>query len=290
MRFGGTVINADSMQVYRELRILTARPSLADERRAPHRLYGVLSAAEACSAARWRDLAVAEISDAGMQGRVPVLCGGTGLYLKALTEGLSPMPDVPAAVRRRVRDASDGLEASAVHRLLREKDPAMARRLSPTDRQRMLRALEVVEAMGRSLDSWQKEPPDAPPPGLRFHTILLDPPRGQLYPACEARFRAMADAGALDEVRALQALGLAPELPAMKALGVSHFLAHLDGRCDLETAIAGAQQATRNYAKRQKTWFRHQIIAHIKHNTQYSEKFGDEIFANILKNWLTPQC
>ncbi len=287
IRFGGTVINADSMQVYRELRLLTARPTAADESRVPHRLYGVVSAAEVFSAVRWREMALAEIIEAAAQGRVPVLCGGTGLYIKALTEGLSPIPDVPQSVRRVVRDRFEGAATDAVHQALLAVDPVAAERLPPRDRQRLLRALEVFEATGRSLVSWQQEPADGPPPGMKFHTILLEPPRAALYAACDARFHAMIAAGALEEVAALGALDLDPSLPAMKALGMRSLLDHLAGKCDLETAVAASQQATRNYAKRQNTWFQHQIVAQIKVNEQYSEKICDEIFSKICRNWLT---
>ena len=287
LRRGGTVINADSMQVYRELRLLTARPTAEDEARVPHRLYGVVSVAEAFSAARWRDMALAAIAAAAAEGRVPVLCGGTGLYIKALTDGLSPIPEIPQSVRRAVRARFEDAGTEAVHRALLAADPEAAGRLPPQDRQRLLRALEVFETTGRSLVSWQREPADGPPHGLRFHTILLEPPRPALYAACDARFRAMIGAGALAEVAALRALNLDPSLPAMKALGIPGLLDHLAGKCDLETAVAAAQQATRNYAKRQNTWFQHQIIAQIKVNEQYSEKLTDKIFSKICKNWLT---
>lgn len=284
LRFGGSVINTDSMQVYRELRVLTARPRAVDEARVPHRLYGVVSAAEAFSAARWREMALEEIAAAAGQGQLPVLCGGTGLYIKALTDGLSPIPEIPQSVRRSVRDRFADAAAGAVHQALQAVDPETAGRLPPQDRQRLLRALEVFEATGRSLVSWQREPAEGPPPGLKFHTILLEPPRAALYAACDARFHAMIGDGALDEVAALRALDLDPSQPAMKALGMRSLLDHLAGKCDLETAVAAAQKATRNYAKRQNTWFQHQIIAQIKVNKQYSEKIRDEIFSKICKN------
>jgi len=288
VRFGGTVINADSMQVYRELRLLTARPPATDEVRVPHRLYGVVSATEAFSAVRWREMALVEIAAAAAHGRLPVLCGGTGLYIKALTEGLSPIPDIPQSVRRSVRDRFEAVGTDAVHQALLAVDPVAAGRLPPQDRQRLLRALEVFEATGRSLVSWQREPAEGPPPGMKFYTVLLEPPRAALYAACDARFHAIIGAGALEEVEALRALDLDPLLPAMKALGMRSLLDHLAGKCDLETAVAAAQKATRNYAKRQNTWFQHQIIAQIKAYEQYSEKLRDEIFSKICRNWLTP--
>jgi tRNA dimethylallyltransferase len=285
--FGGTVINADSMQVYRELRIVTARPSAADEARVPHRLYGVIPAAGACSAARWRDLALAAIAETRGGGRLPILCGGTGLYLKALMEGLSPLPDVPAGVRNAVRERYAGAETEAIHAALAGVDPSAAARLRATDRQRLLRALEVVEATGISILEWQRHPPAGPPPGLAFTTILLLPPRAAVYDACDARFRRMAAEGALDEVRALRDLRLDPALPAMKALGVAELIAFLDGRSDLEDAIAAAQQATRNYVKRQYTWFSRQIVSDLVSKEIYSESLRNEIFSFICKKELT---
>lgn len=286
-RFDGVVINADSMQVYAELRILTARPSATDEARVPHRLYGVLSAAETCSAGRWQEMALAEIGAAHDAGRLPVVCGGTGLYLKALTEGLAPMPDVPAAVRDALRGRLRREGAAALHRELAARDPAMAAQLHPGDGQRLARALEVLEATGRSLADWQAKSPAGPVPALRFSTILLAPPRDELYTACDRRLEAMIENGALDEVRQLIAMELDPSLPARKALGVQEFARFLAGECDLATALSAAQQATRRYAKRQMTWFRHQIVADLVSNSQVSERLAGEIFTFIRRNVLT---
>ncbi len=287
-RFDGVVINADSMQVYRELHILTARPTAAEEVRAPHRLYGVLSAAEPCSAGRWRDMALAELDAAREAGRLPVVCGGTGFYVMALVGGLSPIPDVDDAVRRQVQDRFAGRPAEAMHAALQAVDPEMAARLPAGDRQRILRALVVHAATDRTLSEWQAEPRVLPPAGYRFHVITLLPPRDVLYAACDRRFAAMMAAGALDEVRRLAEMGLDPALPAMRALGVPALLRHLAGDCDLETAVAAARQATRNYAKRQITWLRHQIISDLTINAQYSERLTEKIFSFICKNVLTP--
>lgn len=286
-RFRGVVINADSMQVYRELRILTARPSPSDEVRVPHRLYGVMSAAEPCSAGRWRTMALAEIEAAHADGRLPVLCGGTGLYLKSLTEGLSPMPQVPAAVRAAVRGRLKNDGAAALHRELAARDPATAARLEPSDGQRIARALEILEATGRTLAAWQSEPPSGPPPGLDFSTILLVPPRDVLYAACGRRLEEMIAAGALEEVRQLVAMGLDPALPAMKALGIPELARHLAGNCELESAVRAAQQATRRYAKRQLTWLRHQIVADLVYHEQFSERLLGGICTFIRQNVLT---
>jgi len=285
--FNGTVINADSMQMYRELRILTARPGPAEEARVPHRLYGVIPASEACTAARWRDLAVAAIAEARTAGRLPIVCGGTGLYLKALTEGLSPIPDIPDAVRTRLRRRFEKAAAAEIHAALRATDATAAAHVPSTDRQRMLRALEVMEATGRSIVDWQAEPLSGPPPGYGFVTILLSPPREGVYAACDRRFREMVERGALDEVRALRDMALDPELPAMKAVGVPELIAFLDGAMALDDAIAAAQQATRNYVKRQQTWFARQIITDLIIKKKLSEKKMAKIFSFICEKGLT---
>ncbi len=254
-RLDGVVINADAMQVYRELRILTARPTPADEARAPHRLYGVLPAAEACSAARWRAMALVEIAAAG--DRTPIVVGGTGLYLGALMTGLAPVPEIPRRVRAAARARHRTLGGARLHAELAGRDRDMAARLDPGDGQRLMRAWEVVEATGRSLAAWQAEA-EGPPANLSFQPILVAPPRAALYAACDARFCAMIEAGAVEEVRALEALGLAADQPAMKALGVPELGRYIAGEIALASAVAQAQQATRHYAKRQLTWFRRQ--------------------------------
>jgi len=256
---GGVVIDADSMQVYRELSILTARPGPADLARAPHRLYGVLPAAEACSAARWRAHALAEIAEASARGRLPILVGGTGLYLRALIEGLAEIPAVPPSVRRRVARHLAAVGGEAFRAELAGGDPVTAARLAPGDSQRLIRAREVLEATGRPISAWQAAPGLAPPPGLVFRIVALLPPRAALYAACGARFAAMMAAGAVDEVAALDALGLDPALPAMKALGVPPLRRHLAGAVDRAAAVDEAVRDTRHYAKRQSTWFRRQL-------------------------------
>ncbi len=285
--FDGVIINADSMQVYRELRVLTARPSPADEASAPHRLYGVLSAAETCSAGRWREMALSEIERAHSTGKLPIVCGGTGLYLKALTAGLSPMPDVPNDIRARMRARLAAESAEALHRELSACDPATAERLEPADGQRIVRALEVLEATGQTLSEWQAVPASGPPAGLSFATILLTPPRADLYARCDKRLATMLDDGALDEVRRLSAMGLAADLPATRALGVKEFSDYLAGDRTFGQALADAQQATRNYAKRQLTWFRHQIIAEMTVVEQLSESLLPKIFSFVRHFVLT---
>ncbi len=279
-RFDGVVINADSMQVYRTLRVLTARPGPAEEARAPHRLYGILGPDELCSAGRWRALAQAACDEAWAAGRLPVVTGGTGLYIRALVDGLSPVPEVPDDVRTATRRHFAALGNVAFHAELARRDPAMAARLDPGNSQRLMRAWEVLEATGRSLADWQAEPP-ADRLDARVFTVAVMPPRDALYASCDQRFLAMLDGGALDEVRALMALNLDPSLPAMKALGVAELIALAQGRLARNEAVAAAQQATRRYAKRQLTWFRHQLDIRCHLDAQFSESFCDRIFANI---------
>lgn len=285
--FGGTVINADSMQVYRDLAILTARPDEAACGAIPHRLYGIMGAEQRCSAAEWRQMALEEIRAAHAADRLPLLTGGTGLYLKALVEGLSPMPDVPEEIRAAVRARLETQGAAALHRALAASDPDSAARIRPSDSQRIARALEVLEATGRPFSAWQAEAPVGPPAALRFRVIALMPPREALYAACDARFDAMLEQGALDEVKALLARDLDPSLPAMKALGVAELARTLDGSMSLDEAAELVRTATRRYAKRQLTWLRHQIVADFILEEQYSERFGPEIFAFIRENLLT---
>ncbi len=283
--FGGVVINADSMQVYRELRVLTARPSEDDEARVAHRLYGIASVRDVFSAGRWRALAVREIDTAHAAGQLPIVCGGTGFYLKALMEGLSPMPEIPETVRRRVRDEAGALGAPAVHAALARVDPETAAQIKPGDSQRVTRALEIHEATGRPLAEWQAEARIAPDPTWSFGIVLLSPKREVTNAAVDERFRAMIEAGALDEIASLD--GLDGELPALKAVGVPHLRRHLRGEIDLETAVARAQTATRQFAKRQTTWFKNQIIADITIKKQYSESLCHKIFSFIREKMLT---
>ena len=285
--FGGTVINADSLQVYRELPILTAQPAAAAQAAHPHRLYGFLTASERCSAVRWTALARTEIEASQAAGRMPIVVGGTGLYLRALRHGLAPVPEIPAAAREAAEQRLAELGKTAFHAELSRRDPEMAARIRPGDSQRMVRAWEVMEATGRSLADWQARQ-DAPRAndGPRFLTLVLMPERAPLYATCDARFRAMVEQGALAEAAALQSLD--PGLPAFKALGLRELLGYLRGQCTLEAAIAAAQQATRRYAKRQMTWFRHQVPDGSQHCPtlpfeQFSERIIGEIY-NFIRN------
>jgi tRNA dimethylallyltransferase len=258
-RLRGTIVNADSMQVYRDLRTITARPSEEEEARVPHRLYGHIDAGVNYSVGAWCRDVRGVLDEAARDGRVPILVGGTGLYFTALTKGLAAVPPIPAEIRERVRDrlATEGI--APLYAELRSRDPATAHRLMPNDRSRISRALEVVLATGRSLADWHGH-------GL---TPLIDPSRAvKVFITCEreklkrrieARFHAMLAAGALDEVRALAARQLDPTLPAMKAHGVPRLIRHLRGEITREEAAAGGIMDTRRYAKRQVTWFRNQL-------------------------------
>ncbi len=243
------------MQVYRELRVLTARPSQEDERKIPHLLYGVLPASEACSAGRWLDLAKVAIDKTLAEGKLPIITGGTGLYLKALMDGLAEIPDVPEDARAK----ASALWAAEGPNALKTRDAVMEARLRPSDKQRHIRALEVLLATGKSLSYWQSSERKPPYPHATFRTELIDVPRAELYRRCDERFLAMMQEGALEEARKLYTLGLSPDLPAMRAVGVPELIGHIKGEWGLDEAISRAQQATRNYAKRQVTWFKHQL-------------------------------
>ena len=255
-QLGGTIINADSMQVYRELAILTARPSASDMARVPHRLYGEVPARQAYSAGRFLEDAASAICEAREAGRVPILVGGTGLYFKALLDGLAPVPDIPPEVRAYWRERSAASDAAALHAELTARDPAMAAKLRPTDPQRVVRALEVVDATGVSLSEWQGA---SSPPVLvaaEVAKLVIAPEREVVYAKIDARFDRMIEAGALEEVRALMALGLDPGLPAMRAHGVRELAAYQAGATSLEDAATKAKTESRRYGKRQMTWLR----------------------------------
>jgi tRNA dimethylallyltransferase len=256
---GGIVINTDSMQVYRDLRIITARPTPAEEALVPHRLYGHVDAAVNFSAGAWVADAARILAEAHAEKRRPIFVGGSGLYFKALTRGLSAVPPIPAEVRESVRARLERDGVEALHAELGLRDPASAERLKPRDRARIARALEVVEATGRALADWHR---DGLPPLLapgEFSALFLEPERGLLYARIDARFEAMLAAGALDEVEALAARRLDPLLPAMKAHGVPALIRHLRGEVSRDEAAEIARADTRHYAKRQFTWFRHQL-------------------------------
>jgi tRNA dimethylallyltransferase len=299
-RLRGTIINADAMQVYREVRILTARPTEDDEAQIPHRLYGVRLAAQPSSVAWWREAALTEMAKARAAGRLPILTGGSGLYLASLTQGLAEIPDPGPTARAEARTLLKELGSAALHARLARADPATAQRLRPTDSQRIARAWEVWRGTGTGLADWQAKAqperhatacPRATTRVWEFAAILLDPPRAQLRAAIATRVTAMLQQGALDEVRALLALNLDPALPAMRAHGVPEFSAHLRGELSLEQAITRTALVTGQYTKRQATWFRHHelaapasmhtIHARIAHPEQFSERNYPEIYTFI---------
>ena len=256
---GGVIINADSMQVYRDLRVLTARPTLEEEAQVPHRLYGHVDAAVNFSAGSWVADAANVLAEVRGQNRLAIFVGGSGLYFKALTRGLSAVPPIPAAIRKSVRARLERDGVEALHAELARRDPASAERLKPRDRARIARALEVVEATSRSLTDWHRD--GLPPllPQAQFRALFLEPDRDQLYARIDARFDAMLQAGALEDAARLAARHLDPLLPAMKAHGVPALIRHLKGEITREEAAEIGRADTRHYAKRQFTWFRHQL-------------------------------
>ena len=248
------IVNADSAQIYRDLPILSAAPGPDERSRAEHRLYGVLDGEQPCSAADWAAMAQKEIDDVHASGRLPILVGGTGLYLRTLLDGIAPVPAIDPDVRRDVRESS--VEENRVR--LEELDAVAAGRLKPTDTTRIARALEVVLSTGRTLAEWQKVRDGGIAEAIDLKPLILLPPRDWLYGRCDERFGDMIELGAADEVRALLDRGLDPAFPVMRAIGVREIAAWLDGDVTREEAVAAGQQATRRYAKRQYTWLAHQ--------------------------------
>jgi tRNA dimethylallyltransferase len=271
---GGTVINADSMQVYRELSIITARPSADEMARVPHRLYGFVPSAEAYSVGRYLDDAARAIAETRAEGRVPIVVGGTGLYFKALLEGLSPMPPIDPEIRARLRARAEEEGAGPLHAELNRRDPQAAARLMPTDKQRIVRALEVLDSTGRALGDWQSMPGRPVVAEADAVRLLLVCDRAHLMQRIDARFEAMLAAGVLDEVRDFARLGLSEELPAVRAHGVRPLMAHLRGELPLEAAASGSQAETRQYAKRQVTWHRRNMITWKHIQTQLMERIS----------------
>jgi tRNA dimethylallyltransferase len=251
---GGTIINADASQVYRDLRILSARPSAQEEARAPHRLFGHRDGAIACSAADWALEAKAAIAEAHTAGRLPILVGGTGLYIRTLIDGIAPVPDIEPAIRAAVR----ALPVGEAYAALQREDVASAARLHPNDTSRIQRALEVMRSTGTPLGKWWDRRSGGIGARIALEPETIDPPVAELYARCDARVDQMVADGALEEVAALVARNLDPDLPVMRAIGVSQFAAYLAGESTLDESVTAVRQATRNYAKRQRTWLRHQ--------------------------------
>lgn len=262
-RLRGTIINANSMQMYAEMRVLTARPTPQEEARVPHRLYGIRPAAQPGSAAWWRAQALTAMEQARRQDRLPILTGGTGLYFAALAQGLAEIPDPGPKARAEARALLGQLGAPELHARLASEDPATAARLNPNDSQRIARAWEVWRATGTGLAAWQAQL--GTPPPWRFTAVLLDPPRDELRAAITSRFQAMLEQGALDEVRGLLKQGLDPTLPSMRAHGVPELSAHLRGEITLQEAGRRTELVTGQYTKRQATWFRHHPLAECSH-------------------------
>ena len=261
-RLGGVIVNADAMQVYAELKVLTSRPGPEEERLAPHRLFGHVAAADAYSAARWLEDARNALAEAWGQGRAAILVGGTGLYFRSLEQGLSAIPRVPSEIRSKWRQALAERGPEALHGELGTLAPEEARRLRPSDGQRIARALEVLEATGEPLGAHHgRALASSALAGAEVTRLAIMPDRDVLYRRCDERFGRMLGEGALDEVRRLTALKLDPALPAMRAIGVAALARHLSGDIDLDEAVAIARRDTRRYAKRQLTWLRHQMPA-----------------------------
>jgi len=254
-RTGGTVINADSAQVYAELRVLSARPSTDEEAQAPHRLFGHVAGTEDYSAARWAEEAKAEIAAAHERGGLPILAGGTGMYIRTLLDGIAPVPEIDPSIRSEVR----ALPVSETHRQLEETDPEAAARLNPADTTRVARALEVVRSTGRTLADWQNERVGGIGDAIDLTPLILLPDRAWLAERCDRRLAAMFDDGAIEEVETLlQRSNIPANAPVRRAIGVAEIAAFLEGSLDRDAALVRAQAATRQYAKRQYTWLRHQ--------------------------------
>ncbi|MFM5953816.1 MAG: tRNA (adenosine(37)-N6)-dimethylallyltransferase MiaA [Novosphingobium sp.] len=275
----GVVINADSAQVYADLAVLSARPTTEEMRGVEHLLFGTWDGAQACSAADWAAEARSAIADVQARGAVPILVGGTGLYIRTLLDGIAPVPPIDPAVRSAVR----ALPAAEAFAALQAADPARAALLSPGDSTRLARALEVVRSTGKPLADWQAERVGGIAPAVELHAAVLLPPRDWLYERCDRRFSLMIEQGALDEVEALLARKLDPALPVMRAIGVPELAAHLAGEMTREAALSRGAQATRNYAKRQFTWFRNQPPPEWQRVESHNYDI-DDIFASLLHN------
>ena len=273
------VINADSAQVYADLALLSARPAAEEMQGVPHLLFGTWDGAEACSAADWATRAREAVAKAHADGGVPILVGGTGLYLRTLLDGIAPVPAIDPTVRAAVR----ALPLTDAYRALQHEDPQRAAALAPADSARISRALEVIRSTGRSLATWQSALSGGIGDAVKLHAAILLPPRALLYPRCDARFAAMLAGGAIEEVRLLLARGLDPSLPVMRAIGVAEIAAFLAGTATLADTEARGAQATRNYAKRQYTWLRHQPPADWSRTEQNNYDIED-IFASLLRN------
>lgn len=273
------VINADSAQVYRDLQIVSARPTSAEMQGLEHKLYGYIDGAEACSAARWAHDAKTSISEAHERDRLPILVGGTGLYVRTLLDGIAPIPEIDPEIRAQVR----ALEALEAYQLLKMADPEAANRLNPTDKTRIQRALEVSRSTGKPLHHWQQQKTGGIGSAIRLHPVVLLPPREWLYARCDLRFDMMIEHGAKQEVEQLLKRDLPADCPVMRAIGVREIAGWINGENDLETASSIAQAATRQYAKRQYTWFRNQCPADWPRYHETINVDNGNIFETILQ-------
>jgi len=286
--FGGAVINGDSMQVYDGLRVITARPSAEEEEQCPHRLYGVLDPADFCSAARWRDMALAEVAKCHEEGLLPIIVGGTGLYFEILTKGIAEVPQIDEEVRRNLRDLQKAEGNEIIYKMLSEKDPESAEKLNFGDTQRLLRALEVVQSTGTPLSVWQKKAPEGPVLECPYLHLALTPEREWLYNRCNQRLDWMIEeGGAIEEVKAILTRKLDPSLPAMKALGVPEIRDFLEGKLERDEMLERIKMQTRRYAKRQMTWVRNKMNSALTSSAKDLESFEREFFPFIRRFLLT---
>ena len=279
---GGTVINADSMQVYSDLRVVTARPGPDDEARAPHRLYGIVDGGERASVASWLDLAAEAVDEARNAGSLPVIVGGTGMYLQSARDGIAPIPEVPAEIHQACLDELVARGGAAFREELSKLDEETASRLFDGDSQRLVRAMGVVRATGRPISAWQSDPHQGALAGEAV-AISVMPPRADTYARIDRRFAQMMEEGAVEEVEALAERGLDPSLPVMKAIGVREILAMQAGEISRGRAIELASRDSRHYAKRQMTWIRNNYRAQISIDEKFSTRFVKEIFSILLK-------
>lgn len=259
----GVIINCDSLQIYDGLPILTAQPTIEDKNSIPHELYGKLHPNEPCSAGNWREMAILTIKKTLSNNQTPIICGGSGLYIKALIDGLSPMPDITDETRQKVEEMYKESGAQGLHEELAKQDPVMAARLHPNHSARLMRAMEMIIQTGTSLAEWQEKPREKPPEDWKFEVHKIMPPREELYNNCNTRFEKMLNAGALEEVEKftekLENSLIKQGAPLTKALGYEHLRDYIKGLISREEAIEKSQTQTRHYAKKQVTWFRHQI-------------------------------
>lgn len=268
-KIGAEVINADSQQIYKEIPILTAQPTIKEQEGIPHLLYGAISVRDTSSVAIWLNMAEKAIKEVLERGKIPLLVGGTGLYIKALTEGIATIPDISNATREHIRALFESESIEKIHALLKQSDPETAQKLNVKDTQRVLRAYEVLLETGKSISYWQTQKSAPVFPSEMFSLFFNLPDREKVYSKCNARFVEMLDKGALDEARIVKEMNIPPSNTAMKAHGLRELIAYLDGNMSLEEAIDISQRNTRHYVKRQFTWFRHQMPnAHVVTNSQ----------------------